>query len=117
MIYDTIYAHQDKAFDIKAGIKSTALAWGSNTKKISYALATTQFGLLTWAAASSGVMLGPGFIGGLSIFAYRVFSMIKNVNLDSPKDCWRAFTGNIQTGLYFSYALFFDYILRLIGIL
>ena len=29
MIYDTIYAHQDKADDIKIGIKSTAIAWGT----------------------------------------------------------------------------------------
>ncbi|GMG55819.1 unnamed protein product [Ambrosiozyma monospora] len=27
MHYDTIYAHQDKKFDVKAGIGSTALAW------------------------------------------------------------------------------------------
>ncbi|CCD27424.1 4-hydroxybenzoate octaprenyltransferase NDAI_0K02330 [Naumovozyma dairenensis CBS 421] len=106
MVYDTIYAHQDKKFDVKAGIKSTALAWGKNTKKISYALVTSQFSLLTLAALNSGVMLGPGFIGGLSIFAYRVFTMVKNVDLDSPADCWKAFTGNINSGLYFSYALF-----------
>lgn len=34
LIYDTIYAHQDKVDDIKVGVKSTALAWGENTKTI-----------------------------------------------------------------------------------
>lgn len=117
MIYDTIYAHQDKAFDVKAGIKSTALAWGGKTKKICYAMATSQIALYTVAGINSGLMLGPGFIGGLSLFAYRLFTMIKKVDLDNPKDCWRAFTSNIDTGLYFSYALFFDFLLRSFGLL
>lgn len=117
MIYDTIYAHQDKAFDVKAGIKSTALAWGDKTKKICNIMATSQFALYIVAGINSGLILGPGFIGGLSIFAYRVFTMIKRVDLNSPSDCWKAFTSNISTGLYFSYALFFDFLLRSMGIL
>lgn len=32
IIYDTIYAHQDKADDILLGIKSTALKFGDDTK-------------------------------------------------------------------------------------
>ncbi|QLL31118.1 hypothetical protein HG536_0A09350 [Torulaspora globosa] len=117
MIYDTIYAHQDKAFDVKAGIKSTALAWKDKTKPICNVLATSQIALFALAGINSGLILGPGFIGGLSIFAYRLFTMIRNVDLDNPKDCWRAFTSNIRTGLYFSYALFFDLLLRSFGLL
>lgn len=32
IIYDTIYAHQDKLDDIKQSIKSTAIRFGDNTK-------------------------------------------------------------------------------------
>lgn len=32
LVYDTIYAHQDKDDDIVVGIKSTALLFGVNTK-------------------------------------------------------------------------------------
>ena len=32
LIYDTIYAHMDKADDVKANIKSTALLFGGHTK-------------------------------------------------------------------------------------
>ena len=32
LVYDTIYAHQDKDDDIVVGIKSTALLFGANTK-------------------------------------------------------------------------------------
>ncbi|QLG70825.1 hypothetical protein HG535_0A07670 [Zygotorulaspora mrakii] len=117
MIYDTIYAHQDKEFDVKAGIKSTALAWGDKTKPICSVLATSQIALYAVAGINSGLIWGPGFIGGLSLFAYRLYTMIKNVDLNNPAACWKAFISNISTGLYFSYALFFDYILRLIGVL
>lgn len=32
LVYDTIYAHQDKADDWGAGVKSTALLFGQNTR-------------------------------------------------------------------------------------
>ena len=117
MVYDTIYAHQDKKFDIKAGIKSTALAWGSRTKKICYTLSAGQFVLYTLAGINSGLLWGPGFIGGLSIFAYRIFIMIKKVDLDNPKSCWKAFLSNINSGLCFTFALGIDFILKIFGIL
>ncbi|XP_057976553.1 4-hydroxybenzoate polyprenyltransferase, mitochondrial isoform X2 [Malania oleifera] len=33
LVYDTIYAHQDKEDDLKVGVKSTALRFGDSTKK------------------------------------------------------------------------------------
>lgn len=117
MTYDTIYAHQDKKFDIKAGIKSTALAWGPKTKNICYTLTTGQFALYTLAGLNSGLLWGPGFITGLSIFAYRVFTMIKKVDLDDPRSCWKHFLGNINSGLYFTFALCVDFILKSMGFL
>lgn len=32
LVYDTIYAHQDKVDDTKVGVKSTALRFGDNTR-------------------------------------------------------------------------------------
>lgn len=32
LVYDTIYAHQDKADDVNAGVKSTALLFAANTQ-------------------------------------------------------------------------------------
>lgn len=117
MTYDTIYAHQDKKFDIKAGIKSTALAWGDKTKTICNTMSVAQFSLYAMAGINSGLLMGPGFLGGLTLFAYRVFKMIRTVDLNNPKDCWKHFISNIDTGLYFTYALFLDYLLRLFGFL
>lgn len=117
MTYDTIYAHQDKKFDINAGIKSTALKWKDHSKKIFVGLTATQLSLLALTGVNAGIITGPGFIIGSGIFAYRLVQMIRKVDLNDPKSCWSHFTGNISSGLYFSYGLFFDYLLQVFGIL
>jgi len=117
MTYDTIYAHQDKKHDINAGIKSTALAWGEHSKKIFTGLTITQLGLLANAGINAGLITGPGFIIGSGVLAYRLARMIKDCDLDDPKNCWKYFLANINSGLYFTYGLFFDYLLQVFGIL
>lgn len=115
MIYDTIYAHQDKKFDVKAGIKSTALKWGDRSKAIMRRYATAQVALV--AASGAFMSMGPGFFTATGIMAYRLFDMIRRVDLDDPKNCWRWFLSNINTGhIVFGGALV-DYILRLAGFL
>lgn len=113
--YDTIYAHQDKKFDIKAGVKSTALAWGKNTKKICTGLAVFQTGMFALAGFNTA-MIGPGFVTGLGILTYRFFRMIQNVDLDNVDDCDKHFKENITSGYYFTGGLVFDYLLRLLGL-
>lgn len=117
MTYDTIYAHQDKKFDINAGIKSTALKWGNQSKKIFVGLTASQLSLLALAGANAGILGGPGFIIGGGVLAYRLARMIIDCDLDDPKSCWKYFTANINSGLYFTYGLFFDYMLQVFGIL
>ncbi|SCV04093.1 LAME_0H15698g1_1 [Lachancea meyersii CBS 8951] len=117
MTYDTIYAHQDKKFDINVGIKSTALAWGDRSRKICTAMSVAQIGMLGAAGAASGLLMGPGFLAGTAIFGYRLLSMVRNVNLDDPADCWKHFTSNIRSGLFLSAALLFDYFLKIFGVL
>lgn len=113
LTYDTIYAHQDKKFDIKAGIKSTALAWGDKTKPILKGLTVSQAGLY----AFSGFMnsMGPGFYVAGAYAIGRLYKQIIKVDLDDPKSCWGAFTSNIRTGFIFWYGIVFDYILLLLG--
>lgn len=115
MIYDTIYAHQDKTFDIKAGIKSTALAWGDKTKTVFYGLGTVQ--ATSFAIAGLMNSMGPFFYLGAAWGFSRLFSQIKNVDLNDPKSCWKVFTGNIQTGYILWFGMIIDYILKLVGLL
>lgn len=117
MTYDTVYAHQDKKFDVDAGIKSTALAWGNNTKKVFTGLIGAQLTALSIAAANAGMLYTPGFIVGASIFSYRIISSVIKVDLDDPKQCWNTFCGNINSGLYLAAGFFFDYLLKIFGFL
>ncbi|KAK9364749.1 UbiA prenyltransferase family-domain-containing protein [Lipomyces kononenkoae] len=115
MVYDTIYAHQDKKDDVLAGIKSTALAWGENSKSVMAGFTVAQIALLTGAGVLNG--MGPAFFMGVAWAAYRLASMIKNVHLDVPKDCWRWFVDNIKTGGFIFLGIFVDYLLKLFGLL
>jgi 4-hydroxybenzoate polyprenyltransferase len=49
MVYDTIYAIQDKNDDVKAGVKSTALLFGDNLKPWLTVFATGSTALLALA--------------------------------------------------------------------
>lgn len=111
MTYDTVYAHQDKSFDIKAGIKSTALAWGDNTKKICYAMSAAQMGCFVTSGFLAG--MGPFFYLGAAAGGFRLFNMIRKVNLDNPTDCWNFFKSNINTGHIFWLGILLDYLFKI----
>lgn len=113
MIYDTIYAHQDKKWDIKAGVKSTALAWGKNTKNISYGLASVQVSCLAFMGVYGA--LGPGFWAGSAIFSWRLIQMIRKTNLDSISSCWKAFNWNVVSAKILTGGILADYLLRMAG--
>lgn len=111
MIYDTIYAHQDKTYDIKAGIHSTALAWGEKTKPIVYGLYALQ--VTSFLAAGFMNSMGPLFYIGAAWGFQRLLLQIRKVDLDVPKSCWAFFTGNIKTGWILWFGIFFDYLMKI----
>ncbi|KAK9364232.1 UbiA prenyltransferase family-domain-containing protein [Lipomyces starkeyi] len=115
MVYDTIYAHQDKRDDVLAGIKSTALAWRENSKPVMTVFTIAQIVLLTGAGVLNG--MGPAFFAGVGWATYRLALMIKNVHLDAPKDCWKWFVDNIKTGGVIFLGAFVDYVLNLFGLM
>ncbi|KAL3512855.1 hypothetical protein ACH5RR_025572 [Cinchona calisaya] len=89
---DTIYAHQDKEDDVKAGVKSTALLFGDSTK-----LWTSAFGL-----AAVGLYLLAGFNSNIGWPFYllmiaasgQIAWQIWAVDLSDPADCARKFLSN-----------------------
>jgi len=97
LIYDTIYAHQDKADDVLIGVKSTALLFGDQTK---FWLA--GFGALL---LSSLVLVGinsdqtwPYYVG-LGCVACHLAWQIKNVDLSKSSDCLSKFKSSKWLGL------------------
>ncbi|KAF6009184.1 hypothetical protein HII12_003760 [Brettanomyces bruxellensis] len=115
MHYDTVYGHQDKKYDVKVGIKSTALAWGKHSKPVFVGLAVAQMSCLTLAGLMAG--MGPGFYTGTFIAGFRLFNMIRKVNLDNPVSCGFYFRDNIKTGHVIWLGILLDYILQLLGFL
>ena len=71
------------------GVKSTALTWGDNTKKVTTILNCFSFAGLTAA----------GYLTDLSAFYYpllvlshlHMYKIVKNVDLDDPEACKSAF--------------------------
>ncbi|TGZ84248.1 4-hydroxybenzoate polyprenyl transferase, partial [Ascodesmis nigricans] len=89
VLYDTIYAQQDLKDDLKAGVKSTAVAWGDGGKAraVLAGLGVTQLGLLTAAGVASG--MGPCFfVGSVGGAALGTAWMIKKVRFGVVEDCW-----------------------------
>ncbi|KAI9266045.1 P-loop containing nucleoside triphosphate hydrolase protein [Sporodiniella umbellata] len=96
LVYDTIYAHQDKKDDIKVGVKSTALRFGEQTPQWLAGFSTGFIGL----SALSGYMndQGPFFYAGVLATAAHLAWQLKTVDYNQPADCWKKFKSNTWTG-------------------
>ncbi|KAM0689764.1 hypothetical protein Q7P36_010635 [Cladosporium allicinum] len=115
LVYDMIYAYQDIKDDVKAGIKSIALAQQHNAKTFLSVVAGVQVALL----AGSGMAIGAGplFYGGVCGGAAATLRyMIKKVDLSSVADCWAWFKrGAWFTGGAISLGLTGEYMAHAMG--
>ncbi|XP_075785622.1 4-hydroxybenzoate polyprenyltransferase, mitochondrial [Pelodiscus sinensis] len=97
LVYDTIYAHQDKRDDIIIGVKSTALRLNENTKQ--------------WLSGFSVAMLMGLSVAGINCdqtFLYytavaavgaHLTHQIYTLDIHKSEDCWKKFTSNRTVGL------------------
>ncbi|KAF8827146.1 hypothetical protein HHX47_DHR5001046 [Lentinula edodes] len=87
MLYDTIYACQDIEDDVKMGIRSTAILFGSYIRPLLIACGCSFIVLLCGAGILNGQ--GPAFytlsVGGLLLHLIRQWW---TVDLEIPKSCW-----------------------------
>jgi len=105
LVYDTIYAHQDKEDDALIGVRSTALKFGDASRSW---LAFFGLAMLLLLAAMIQVS-SLGLFGWLALaavaghLAWQIFA----ANFDDPADCSRKFRSNRWLG----WVLFFGIIL------
>ncbi len=124
---------QDKTDDVSAGVKSTALLFGEQTKPVLSGFSTAFLGLLgysvalatpalsststsLWSTAALGEALSahPLFFGlALPAAALHLRWQIRGAQLDSRPDCWRRFCSNRDLGLIIWLGLAADYALWL----
>ena len=98
MVYDTLYAHQDKEDDAKVGINSTALTFGTQFQKPilqGFAVAT----YLGWLAASYHVgYSSPLCYLGLTGAYFHLVWQVQSADLDDPQSVGDRFRSNHTVG-------------------
>lgn len=97
LIYDTIYAHQDKADDALIGVKSTARLFGTLSRLILFGFAMTSasaFFISGWLAG-----LGIFYFIGLFVACAHLGWQLINWRPDDQSDCLKTFRSNRDFGL------------------
>ncbi len=107
LIYDTMYAMVDRYDDLKIGIKSTAILFGSYDRLIIALLQLLMLGLLMWAGFLAGrggwYWLGVGTAALL--FLYQQWLIRER----DPDACFKGFLNNNYVGMALFAGLFLDY--------
>lgn len=107
--YDTQYAMVDREDDLKANIKSTAIAWGKADRMcifIAYVLMLILLGFFGYYAKLSGVYylsLGLAFI-------YILYQQTI-IYTQNPTACFKAFLNNNNIGILLFLGVLFNYVL------
>uniref|UniRef100_A0AC34GMQ0 Para-hydroxybenzoate--polyprenyltransferase n=1 Tax=Panagrolaimus sp. ES5 TaxID=591445 RepID=A0AC34GMQ0_9BILA len=110
MIYDTIYAHQDKEDDIKIGVKSTALRFGDQTKPWLTAFSVGMISNLTIAGIVTN-QTWPFFLA-VAATSCHLGWQIATLQINSRKNCWKKFNSNQWIGAFILSGLFFGTLLK-----
>jgi 4-hydroxybenzoate polyprenyltransferase len=99
MVYDTIYAHQDKEDDARIGVKSTALYFGDTGTVPALKKFTILMGLgFAGAGWFSGITHPAFYALSAAIPTARIYHQLNTVNLQDREDCNQVFKSNIALG-------------------
>ncbi|KAF8345688.1 UbiA prenyltransferase family-domain-containing protein [Amanita rubescens] len=112
MLYDTIYACQDKSGDIKMGIRSTAILFGSWIRPFLVASAAAFLSMLAIAGYlnEQGAIYYALSVGGTAVhLVWQLFT----VDPDDQSSCWAIFNSNGQLGQIVWTGLMLDYLGKL----
>ncbi|XP_068247098.1 4-hydroxybenzoate polyprenyltransferase, mitochondrial isoform X1 [Palaemon carinicauda] len=97
LIYDTIYAHQDKYDDAIIGIKSTALKFGDATQRWLTGFAVTMVSSLI-VTGYSAQLAWPYYLTVLGTAAH-IGNQVRTLDINNPSDCGDKFRANRHIGL------------------
>jgi len=97
LVYDTLYAHQDKVDDAKLGLKSTALHFGERTKPTLYGFSSMTF--IGWNLAGFGAGFSEPvyYIGSFAAFSHLLWQ-IYSADLEDPENLAYRFKSNNHVG-------------------
>ena len=96
--YDTLYAMTDRADDLKAGVRSTAILFGRRDRLWIFALQAGAVALFAFFFLQYDFSFGWWYLAGLTaivcLFAYQVTIIRER----EPAACFKAFRNNIWVG-------------------
>lgn len=104
LIYDTIYAHQDKTDDQLIGLKSTAIKFGDNTKAWLSLFSLSMVSSLLASGISTG-QTWP-YYASVGLISGHLIRQIKTLNIHDAEDCWKKFKANSSVGFILASGLF-----------
>uniref|UniRef100_A0A8C5P9W9 4-hydroxybenzoate polyprenyltransferase, mitochondrial n=1 Tax=Leptobrachium leishanense TaxID=445787 RepID=A0A8C5P9W9_9ANUR len=97
LIYDTIYAHQDKKDDVIVGVKSTALRFNDQTKRWLSGFSVAMLAGLTLTGLSCEQTLP--YYTALALIGAHLTHQIYTLDINNAEDCWKKFSANRTVGL------------------
>jgi len=97
MIYDTIYAHQDKYDDVIVGIKSTAIKFGEQTPVCLGCFATLMMSSLVCTGWLCQQTLP--FYASVAAIGVHLSHQLYTLDIDNREDCAKKFQSNRWIGL------------------
>lgn len=97
IVYDTIYAYQDRSDDLKCGVKSTAIWIGERRYILDAMLLPIGVGLVVSGVAATQSL--PFYVGA-GLCLYNLHTIIDDVNIYDRWSCQRGFNRNVRWGFY-----------------
>lgn len=110
LVYDSIYAHQDKHDDVTAGIRSTALLFGPQTRPILTGLSLSAVSLVSYAGYLN--LQGVPFYCGVGLAYAQLARILLKTDFESRTSCWNGFAGCGWVGFWIWMGALADYVLQ-----
>lgn len=97
LVYDTLYAHQDKKDDAQLGLKSTALYFGEKTKPILLGFSTLS--TISWMLAGKNVgYVDPYYYFGIGAAGAHLYWQVITADLNDARNLAERFKSNNTVG-------------------
>jgi 4-hydroxybenzoate polyprenyltransferase len=107
LVYDSIYAHQDKTDDVRVGIHSTALLFGGHTRSILAAFSASSVGCIAFAGYLNAH--GAPFFLGTALAAAQLARVVHRTDFDDRGSCGRGFVACGWAGFWIWMGALGDY--------
>lgn len=107
LVYDSIYAHQDKVDDAQVGIRSTALLFAEQSRPILTGLSASSLSLISYAGYLNSQ--GEAFYLGVGLATIQLARVLYRTDFNDSPSCWKGFVGCGWAGFWIWMGALGDY--------